>query len=59
VLLPVTYTSIRTVKLIVLFLGSYPLAALLKRVPDNQPNLKNIFNIAYVSISPRRNELSY
>jgi len=34
------------VKLIVLFLLSYPLAAVLKRLPDNRPEIKNVFNIS-------------
>jgi len=33
-------------KLIVVFLLSYPLAAVLKRLPDNKPHLKNVFNIS-------------
>ncbi|KAF2766750.1 MBOAT-domain-containing protein [Teratosphaeria nubilosa] len=33
-------------KQIFVFLVSYPLAGLLKRVPDNKPHLKNIFNIS-------------
>ncbi|KAK5109450.1 hypothetical protein LTR62_007009 [Meristemomyces frigidus] len=33
------------VKMIGLFLGSYPLAAVLKRLPDNKPWIKNVFNI--------------
>ena len=33
------------VKLLVLFLVSYPLAGILKRLPDNKPYLKNIFNV--------------
>ncbi|SMQ53226.1 unnamed protein product [Zymoseptoria tritici ST99CH_3D7] len=34
------------VKLIVLFLLSYPLAAILKRLPDDKPQVKNVFNIS-------------
>jgi len=33
-------------KLIILFLTSYPLAAVLKRLPDDKPHIKNIFNIS-------------
>ncbi|QIW98641.1 hypothetical protein AMS68_004159 [Peltaster fructicola] len=33
------------IKLITVFLLSYPLAGLLKRVPDNKPYLKNVFSI--------------
>lgn len=33
-------------KLIFLFLLSYPLAGVLKRLPDNKPWLKNVFNIS-------------
>lgn len=29
-----------------MFLSSYPLAAWLKRLPDNKPHYKNIFSIA-------------
>lgn len=36
------------VKLIFSFLLSYPLAALLKRVPDEKPALKNLFIITQV-----------
>ena len=39
------------VKLIFSFLASYPLAALLKRIPDGRPELKNLFIIALVSKS--------
>ena len=44
------------VKLITSFLLSYPLAGLLKRVPDEKPYLKNLFIIAQVSFhTARRN----
>lgn len=33
-------------KMIVLFLISYPLAAVLKRLPDDKPHVKNVFNIS-------------
>jgi hypothetical protein len=36
------------VKLIFSILFSYPLAGLLKRVPDTKPAYKNLFNAAYV-----------
>ena len=39
-------TNTTTVKLIFSFLLSYPLAALLKRIPDRSPALKNLFIIA-------------
>lgn len=35
-----------TVKLIASFLLSYPLAAILKRLPDDNPTYKNVFNIS-------------
>lgn len=35
------------VKLIFSLLASYPLAGLLKRVPDARPEYKNLFNIGY------------
>lgn len=35
-----------SVKLITLFVGSYPLAAGLKRIPDREPWLKNVYTIA-------------
>lgn len=35
-----------TVKLISSFLLSYPLAGVLKRLPDDKPYFKNVFNIA-------------
>lgn len=37
-----------TVKLIFSILISYPLAAVLKRIPDTKPALKNGFIIGYV-----------
>lgn len=44
------------VKLIFSFLLSYPLAALLKRVPDTRPDYKNLFIIRYdeLKVSKRR-----
>ncbi|KAL6231735.1 hypothetical protein BDW75DRAFT_219366 [Aspergillus navahoensis] len=42
----ITGASIDELKLIASFLLSYPLAALLKRIPDSQPWNKNAFNIA-------------
>lgn len=44
-------TDIFLVKLIFSFLLSYPLAALLKRVPDEKPALKNLFIIGQVEAS--------
>ncbi|KAL2828289.1 MBOAT, membrane-bound O-acyltransferase family-domain-containing protein [Aspergillus cavernicola] len=41
-----TGASVDELKLIASFLLSYPLAALLKRIPDSQPWKKNVFNIA-------------
>ncbi|KAI0166399.1 hypothetical protein GGR57DRAFT_24724 [Xylariaceae sp. FL1272] len=38
-------------KLIFSFLLSYPLAGLLKRVPDKHPHYKNLFIIAYAGPS--------
>jgi len=38
-----------TVKLIFSFFLSYPLAALLKRIPDQKPALKNLFIIGLVA----------
>jgi lysophospholipid acyltransferase len=35
------------VKLVTSFLISFPLAALLKRIPDSRPDLKNLFAIRY------------
>lgn len=37
------------VKLIFSFLLSYPLAGLLKRVPDARPAYKNLFSLGYVA----------
>lgn len=37
-----------TVKLIFSFLISYPLAGLLKRIPDVKPHQKNLFIILYI-----------
>ncbi|KAL2863007.1 lysophospholipid acyltransferase [Aspergillus lucknowensis] len=42
----ITGASIDELKLIASFLLSFPLAALLKRIPDSQPWKKNAFNIA-------------
>ncbi|KAL4759902.1 lysophospholipid acyltransferase [Aspergillus foveolatus] len=42
----ITGASVDELKLIASFLLSYPLAALLKRIPDAQPWKKNAFNIA-------------
>ncbi len=39
-----------SVKLITSFVLSYPLAGLLKRVPDAKPALKNLFIISYVAL---------
>ncbi|PNS15521.1 Lysophospholipid acyltransferase [Sphaceloma murrayae] len=41
-----TGASVDELKLIFLFLLSYPLAGVLKRIPDSQPYLKNSFNIS-------------
>jgi lysophospholipid acyltransferase len=35
------------VKLVFSFLLSYPLAAVLKRIPDSKPERKNAFIVAY------------
>ena len=45
------------VKLTFLFLLSYPLAGLLKRLPDNQPALKNLFIIVQVFTVPKKQHL--
>lgn len=42
------------VKLLASFLLSYPLAGLLKRVPDAKPYQKNLFTIRYVVVSDPR-----
>ncbi|KAL2855507.1 MBOAT, membrane-bound O-acyltransferase family-domain-containing protein, partial [Aspergillus pseudoustus] len=42
----ITGASVDELKLIASFLLSFPLAALLKRIPDSQPWKKNAFNIA-------------
>lgn len=36
------------VKLVFSFLLSYPLAGLLKRIPDGNPELKNLFSLGCV-----------
>ncbi|PSK56551.1 Lysophospholipid acyltransferase [Elsinoe australis] len=41
-----TGASVDELKLIFLFLLSYPLAGVLKRIPDSSPYLKNVFNIS-------------
>ncbi|KIW15251.1 hypothetical protein PV08_05296 [Exophiala spinifera] len=38
--------SVDELKLLSCFLLSYPLAAILKRLPDNQPHLRNLFVVA-------------
>lgn len=43
----------KTVKLITSFLLSYPLAAVLKRIPDGRPALKNLFIIRQVHIETK------
>jgi len=40
-------TVLLSVKLIATFLLSYPLAGVLKRLPDAKPYQKNLFIIAY------------
>ena len=35
------------VKLVTILYVAVPLCALLKRLPDDKPHLKNLFNIAY------------
>ncbi|KAK5315234.1 Lysophospholipid acyltransferase [Exophiala xenobiotica] len=39
-------SSVDELKLLSCFLFSYPLAAALKRLPDNKPHLRNLFSIA-------------
>lgn len=41
--------AVPTVKLIFSFFLSYPLAGLLKRVPDSRPHLKNFFCLRCVT----------
>ncbi|OAG39606.1 hypothetical protein AYO21_06250 [Fonsecaea monophora] len=38
--------SVDELKLLAIFLASYPLAAILKRLPDDKPQWKNIFSVA-------------
>ena len=38
-------------KLIACLYVAVPLCAITKRLPDRKPHLKNIFNIAYLSLS--------
>lgn len=45
------------VKLIASFLLSYPLAGVLKRIPDAKPYQKNSFIIAYATVSGPRYRL--
>ena len=40
------FSNVETVKLIASFLLSYPLAGVLKRIPDAKPHQKNFFTIA-------------
>ena len=42
------FADVFTVKLTVSFLLSYPLAGLLKRIPDSKPAYKNLFIIGLV-----------
>jgi lysophospholipid acyltransferase len=44
-LLDATGASPDELKLLSTFLLSYPLAAVLKRIPDGQPGVKNLFSI--------------
>jgi lysophospholipid acyltransferase len=41
------------VKLVTLLYTAVPLCAVLKRLPDDKPYLKNLFNIAYARLSGR------
>jgi lysophospholipid acyltransferase len=36
-------------KLLTVLYASVPLCAILKRLPDDKPYLKNLFNVAYLS----------
>lgn len=47
------------VKLIFSFLLSYPLAGVLKRLPDNKPWQKNVFIIRYVSLYAASYSMAY
>lgn len=42
-----TFSICSSVKLMSSFLISYPLAGVLKRIPDSKPHLKNIFIVLY------------
>lgn len=44
-----TFVDEGSVKLITSFLLSYPLAGLLKRIPDSQPIYKNLFIVGFVT----------
>jgi hypothetical protein len=44
-----TFVDEDSVKLITLFLLSYPLAGLLKRIPDSKPVYKNLFIVGFVT----------
>lgn len=44
-----TFADEDSVKLITSFLLSYPLAGLLKRIPDSKPLYKNLFIVGYVT----------
>jgi len=37
-------------KLVIILYVAVPLCAVLKRLPDDKPHLKNLFNIAYLPV---------
>jgi hypothetical protein len=48
---PVAQPLTSAVKLVFTFYLSFPLAAVLKRIPDNEPWKKNVFAIGYSTAS--------
>jgi lysophospholipid acyltransferase len=46
---PYVRLSVDQVKLVTILYTAVPLCAVLKRLPDDKPYLKNIFNIAYTT----------
>src|SRR5213595_743133 len=45
-------------KLVTILYAAVPLCAVLKRLPDNQPHLKNVFNIWYESLGSHLTNIS-
>jgi hypothetical protein len=50
VLFSFTFIDEDLVKLVTSFLLSYPLAGLLKRIPDSKPMYKNLFVVGFVPV---------